>query len=1075
MYHPWSYRLVLAIAIASPATGAADEKELAALVTRAVEHQKKGELSEAIALMERVWKEGPDALGKDNPVLALIADSLGQYLQEASRFDRAIAVYTRSLEIVESNYGKNHLATAPTLHQLARAHHGLEQFDKAIALYQRSFDTFATAADPKPYQHTMGRILLSQASLHSTLGQPEKAEPLFARALTIFETSVGKDHPDTAAALVGLAFTYSDLGQFEKMERLSTRALKILEDTEGKDAVNTGLFLVNLANAYRENGRYEPAVKMYERALAIFEAKLGKKHLYTAIPLNNLGIVYYLQGHYPQAEEMYRRASAIGPDDEKTLVNYAKLLADRREFATAEPLFLRALALTEKKGKNHPDTEIDRFHLAVMYADSEQAGKALEQFHAIRTFAHAYIGRVVPTLAEKETTRFLETKERERLGVALSFGLQYRGEESVRSRSAEWLVNGKAIGHDVLSQRQFLIRGSSDPIVGTAFRELVETRRQLAALAVQDVKPELAETRNRRIAELETGEQEQSERISRLTGRNGSARPWIGLAELRRALPADGVYVDIVKLNRCRLPRLNPEDPRFLGEHYVAWIVSARDVQIVDLGKADTIDAAIRAAREAIEKSSARLKKEEEAKVEADAVEKLAAVAKRVFEPFQPHLGGVKNLILSPDGDLWLLPWAALPIGQDRYLIEEYAIRFVVHGRDLLPSASANQPAPTAPLILADPDYDLSPNQVAAAMRHLGLGRPIPPARLRLLSRRCPGKIGTWNVSFEFQAEKAVIRDEDNGGSLAGEATWTLDDGQLTMKSAISTFIGRLTATEASGERVKESDGTTTRDRWEFQLPTEAVAHNGETRSASLESKNIPKAPRLPGTVPESRQAFAKLKALTGQDPKLYKEAEASEAIVKATKSPKFLLLATHGFFLKRQKVEIENDKSPPATAENGSRAAALLKDKDGTEVENPLLRCGLLLAGANKRAEAKEGEDDGILTGLEIVGLDLRGTQFVILSACETGVGDVHTGEGVAGLRQAFQLAGAENVLATLWQINDEATVRLMNTFYDELAKGTDRAESLTRAQRQFLKERRERFGAAHPYFWASFTMTGK
>src|SRR5207253_7805700 len=138
------------------------------------------------------------------------------------------------------------------------------------------------------------------------------------------------------------------------------------------------------------------------------------------------------------------------------------------------------------------------------------------------------------------------------------------------------------------------------------------------------------------------------------------------------------------------------------------------------------------------------------------------------------------------------------------------------------------------------------------------------------------------------------------------------------------------------------------------------------------------------------------------------------------------------GFFLKKQEVELKDELEL-----SGEKKLAVLRDKEGKEVEDPLVRCGLLLAGANKRAQAKEGEDDGILTGLEIVGLDLRGTQMVVLSACETGVGDVQTGEGVAGLRQAFQLAGAESVLATLWQISDEATGTSINTLYADLAEG--------------------------------------
>ena len=304
----------------------------------------------------------------------------------------------------------------------------------------------------------------------------------------------------------------------------------------------------------------------------------------------------------------------------------------------------------------------------------------------------------------------------------------------------------------------------------------------------------------------------------------------------------------------------------------------------------------------------------------------------------------------------------ALPTGKERYLIEDYSLRFVVTGRDLVEGSVGKKPQTSAPLILASPNYDLTP----------------------------------------------------------------------TKGTGVS-----------------------------------------EERSLSLEASRIPRAQPLPATIPEARHAYTNLKTLTGVEPRQYQDEEASEAVVKATKSPLVLMLATHGFFLKQQDVEIKDTHF--LGLDSAEKRSASLKDREGKEVENPLLRCGLLLAGANRRGEVKEGEDDGILTGLEIVGLDLRGTQMVVLSACETGVGDIQTGEGVAGLRQAFQLAGAESVLATLWQINDSATGRLMNTFYKELANGADRAEALTMAQRQFIKERRVRYGAAHPFFWASFTMTGK
>ncbi len=167
----------------------------------------------------------------------------------------------------------------------------------------------------------------------------------------------------------------------------------------------------------------------------------------------------------------------------------------------------------------------------------------------------------------------------------------------------------------------------------------------------------------------------------------------------------------------------------------------------------------------------------------------------------------------------------------------------------------------------------------------------------------------------------------------------------------------------------------------------------------------------------------------------------ATELRLKAVRAPLYLHIGTHGFFLSENATE-------QSTAE--SRELGLVESSPAVR-ENPLLRSGLILAGV-QQGRSGTGEA-GVLTALEAAGLDLWGTQLVMLSACETGLGEVRQGEGVYGLRRALVLAGAKTQVMSLWKVSDAATAALMGEFYWRLGRGEGRMAALRAARLGLLR----------------------
>jgi CHAT domain-containing protein len=178
------------------------------------------------------------------------------------------------------------------------------------------------------------------------------------------------------------------------------------------------------------------------------------------------------------------------------------------------------------------------------------------------------------------------------------------------------------------------------------------------------------------------------------------------------------------------------------------------------------------------------------------------------------------------------------------------------------------------------------------------------------------------------------------------------------------------------------------------------------------------------------------------------------EAVKRHAGGCRVLHLATHGFYL-----EGTCGKAAMATPRQANLAR-----------ENPLLLSGLLLAGANRDAEEARRlrVDDGVLTALEVAGLNLAGTQLVVLSACESAAGDVKAGEGVYGLRRAFALAGAGTVVSALWPVSDWSTIPLVMSLYQESKASIP--ERMQKAALDKLADLRRRGEVDHPYLWAAF-----
>lgn len=300
------------------------------------------------------------------------------------------------------------------------------------------------------------------------------------------------------------------------------------------------------------------------------------------------------------------------------------------------------------------------------------------------------------------------------------------------------------------------------------------------------------------------------------------------------------------------------------------------------------------------------------------------------------------------------------------------------------------------------------------------------------------------------QSERLFIAPDSEIARLPFETLPTDTSGHLIDYLTISYLAAGRDIVAASATGTDERGGALIVADPDFDFGGEAVSgfESGQPFTA------------LAGTRKEGKKLAKLLRGELAAGP------DARKSQFVAVQLPRLLHVATHGFFQERT----GHDGSRTGGASALGAGAHLARLRRMARAEDPMLRSGLALAGANTWAQGGSSATttEGVLTAADVLGLDLLDTELVVLSACDTGLGEIRTGDGVYGLRRAFTVAGAKTLVMGLWKVPDEQTQSMMTDFYERLLRGESRADALRGAQLATKSH------VPDPYYWGAFICQG-
>ncbi|MBP1928891.1 CHAT domain-containing protein/tetratricopeptide (TPR) repeat protein [Methanolinea mesophila] len=940
-------------------------------------------------------------------------------------------------------------------------------------------------------QNSSERDLRNRCDLVLSLiekGNFKKALPLADGVLEDISKYSGKESPDYAIALNNLAYIHLEVGNYATAESLFNQAITLWQQYGVEDHPDYATALDNLASIYQLKGNYQGAESLYKQAIGIRKKELGEDNPDYAMSLNNLGMLYRSLGNYEEAVPLIRQTIEIvrktlgedHPDHATYLNNLAELYREMGNAKAAEPLIFRAINIHKKTiGEDHPDIAIDLNNLALVYQDMGDYREAETYFQKSLSVVRKTLGQNHPEYAlflYNLANLYLESGDYESVEDPLQKSMEIWRRNGANSLEYARCLNTQAW----LSRHMGHYQAAEPPLreaieiyksaLGEDHPDYTQLLHNLADLCIATGRIDegyrlmnIANKTETKLLEqvLVIGSDQQ--RLSFLDSIGGNYDKFLSVifSFCSQSPPAlSRAYELVLKRKAIGAEAFAVQRDAILGGKYPQFREQLGRLRELKMQIAQTI-----LASPGIDHSDQQDGQLEEWKAESERIEfELADNAPEM--KFELHLSDTdqkdidKNL--PPESVLLEFvcfdpfDFTALPSrGEPQWLEARYGVFIIKYGepgkvqvKDLGKADEINSLILQFQTACAELDENYLASGGALYGKIINPLVPLigdtqnliiaPDGELNLLSfDALPITEGEYLIDkfhiFYISVGRDIIRFSARRLGKVGKplviANPAYDLSQGDEQTGLSTASFKNT----------------------FQDP-------GQRKLVERISRDIDRERLHFDPLPESKVEGEKIASMLNVNPLI--GLDAVEGKIKSRSSPHILHIATHGFFLKNQYDDTKNEST--------SEKADLRRL---SRLENPLLRSGLALAGVNTWARGgtlPPEAEDGLLNGEDVTGLDLTATDLVVLSACETGVGEVKKGEGVFGLRRAFILAGAKTLVMSLWSVEEDSTRTVMMDFYRRIQQGVPKADALREAKLALRKS------YPHPFFWGPFICQG-